>query len=162
MVFKKQIDWTLLVCGNLVMISCDLSCCTFFLQKFIVQTVTVGGNIATFTRSVLQCTLQECQHKILGSLNCVKRTPRIKYIDQITLGHKVSTLEVFLSLNEENRASSCKLNTRHISKVFFTPLASWLFQSLSCNVSVSQNTHIRAYKPQLLVSLRFNKINNLN
>ena len=28
--------------------------------------------------------------------------------------------------------------------------------------SVSQNTNIRAYKPQLLVSLRFNKINNLN
>ena len=28
--------------------------------------------------------------------------------------------------------------------------------------SASQNTHIRAYKPQLLVSLRFNKINNLN
>ena len=28
--------------------------------------------------------------------------------------------------------------------------------------SVSQNTHILAYKPQLLVSLRFNKINNLN
>ena len=27
---------------------------------------------------------------------------------------------------------------------------------------LSQNTHIRAYKPQLLVSLRFNKINNLN
>ena len=28
--------------------------------------------------------------------------------------------------------------------------------------SVSQNTNIRAYKPQLLVLLRFNKINNLN
>ena len=28
--------------------------------------------------------------------------------------------------------------------------------------SVSQNTHIRAYKPQLIVALRFNKINNLN
>jgi len=32
----------------------------------------------------------------------------------------------------------------------------------SCYISASQNTHIRAYKPQLLVSLRFNKINNLN
>ena len=28
-------------------------------------------------------------------------------------------------------------------------------------ISVSQNTHIRTYKPQLLVSMRFNKMNNL-
>ena len=30
------------------------------------------------------------------------------------------------------------------------------------DINVSQNTHNRAYKPQLLVSLRFNKINNSN
>ena len=51
---------------------------------------------------------------------CGKRTSWINCLDLITLGHEVSTMEVFyiLSLNEELKAPSWKLHTMYITKNF--------------------------------------------